>query len=87
MQDTVAVPKPVTLPGVIEPQVRPDGRVSVRLTTPVKPFTADSVIVEEMETPALTGVGDAKVRLKSCTLKDASAEWTKELLVPVTGNV
>jgi len=46
LQDTVAVPELVTLPGVIAPQVRPAGTVSVRVTTPVNPFTAVTVIVE-----------------------------------------
>ena len=44
--DTVAVPEPVTLPGVIGPQVSPAGTVSVRVTTPLNPFTAVTVIVD-----------------------------------------
>ena len=44
--DTVAVPEPVTLVGVIAPQVSPVAGVSVRLTTPAKPFSAVTVIVE-----------------------------------------
>jgi hypothetical protein len=46
LQATVAVPELVTLVGVIAPQVRPAGALSVRLTTPVKPFRAVTVIVE-----------------------------------------
>ncbi len=46
LQDTVAVPEPVTLVGVIAPQVSPAAGVSVRLTTPAKPFNAVIVIVE-----------------------------------------
>ena len=46
LQATVAVPEPVTVPGVMAPQVRPAGGVSVRVTTPVKPFTAVIVMVE-----------------------------------------
>jgi hypothetical protein len=45
-QETVAVPEPVTLVGVIAPQVRPAGGVSVRLTTPANPFRAVIVIVD-----------------------------------------
>jgi hypothetical protein len=45
-QETVAVPDPVTLVGVIAPHVRPAGGVSVKLTTPVKPFTAVTVMIE-----------------------------------------
>ena len=48
-QDTVAVPDPVTLVGLIAPQVNPAGGVSVRLTTPAKPFNAVTVIVEEAD--------------------------------------
>ena len=46
LHETVAVPEPVTLVGVMAPHVRPEGGVSVRLTMPVKPFTAVTVIVE-----------------------------------------
>ena len=54
----MAVPEPVTVPGVIVPQVRPEGTVSVRVTTPANPLTALSVIVEVADRPALTGEGD-----------------------------
>jgi hypothetical protein len=46
LQETEAVPELVTLVGLIAPQVSPVGGVSVRLTTPVKPFRAVIVIVE-----------------------------------------
>jgi hypothetical protein len=46
LQETVAVPDPVTLVGVIAPQVRPAAGVSVRETTPAKPFSAVIVIVD-----------------------------------------
>jgi len=46
LQATVAVPDPVTLVGVIAPQVRPAGGVSVRLTTPAKPLSAVIVMVD-----------------------------------------
>ena len=65
LHDTIAVPDPVTLPGVIAPQARPEGTISVRFTSPLKPFTADIVIVEEVDVPALTGTGDAAVVVKS----------------------
>lgn len=44
LQETVAVPEPVRLAGVIAPQVSPDGTVSVRLTVPAKWFNAAIVI-------------------------------------------
>lgn len=70
LQDTVAVPDPLMLPGVIDPQVRPDGIESVRVTVPVKWLTAVTVIVELADTPALTGDGDVAVIVKptTCTL-------------------
>jgi hypothetical protein len=46
LHDTVAVPDPVTLVGVIAPHVSPTGTVSVRLTMPLKWFSAVMVIVE-----------------------------------------
>ncbi len=58
LQETVAVPEPVMLPGVIAPQVKPAGTESVRTTTPEKPFTAETVMVEDAETPAFTAAGD-----------------------------
>ena len=46
LQDTVAVPEPVRLLGVIAPQLSPDGSTSVRATVPAKPFWPVTVIVE-----------------------------------------
>ena len=42
----------VTLVGVIAPQVKLAGTVSVSETVPVKPLTAATVIVELAEVPA-----------------------------------
>jgi hypothetical protein len=74
LQETVAVPELVTLPGVIAPQVRLAGTVSVSVTTPVKPLTAATVMVEVAETPALTAAGEVAAIVKSLTLKVAVAE-------------
>lgn len=49
VQETLAVPEPARLFGVIGPHVRPDGMVSVRLTVPPKPLTLVMVIVDEMD--------------------------------------
>ncbi len=84
LHDTVAVPEPVTEPGVIAPQVRPAGTVSVNVTTPAKPFTAVIVIVEEADWTALTAAGEEAAIVKSTKLNVAVAVWTKVLLVPVT---
>ncbi len=52
LQETVAVPELVTLRGLIAPQTRLAGTVSVRETVPVKPLIADTVIVEVADVPA-----------------------------------
>lgn len=62
---TVAVPEPVTVPGVIAPQVRPAGGVSVRVTTPANPLSAAIVIVELAEPPVLTEAGEDAEMVKS----------------------
>ena len=69
--------------GVIAPQVRLTGTVSVRLTVPVKPFTAVIVIVEVADTSAFTAAGDVAEIVKSVIAKVAVAEWDKVALVPV----
>ena len=69
--------------GVIVPQVRPDGTVSVMLTTPAKWFTAATVIVEVAEVPTFTGEGDVAPIVKSRNWKVAVALWTSGVLVPV----
>jgi hypothetical protein len=74
LHETVAVPEFVTLVGVIAPQVRLAGTVSVRLTMPVKPFSAATVIVEVAETPAFTAAGEVAATEKSVTVKVAVAE-------------
>ncbi len=71
LHETVAVPELVTLVGEMAPQVRLAGTVSVRLTTPVKPFTAVTVIVEVADTPTLTAAGEVAETVKSVTMKVA----------------
>ena len=65
VQETVAVPDPVTLLGVIAPQVRPAGTVSVRATLAEKPFSAETVIVDVALTPVLTAAGEVAEIAKS----------------------
>ncbi len=74
LHDTVAVPDPVTLVGVIAPQVRPVAGVSVKLTTPANPLSAVTVMVEVAEDPALTATGEDAAIVKSTKLKVAVAE-------------
>jgi hypothetical protein len=83
LQDRVAVPELVTLVGVIAPQVRFAGTVSVSVTVPMNPFTAVTVIVEVAETPVLTAAGDVAVIVKSVTVKVAVVLCERVPLVPV----
>ena len=87
LQETAAVPDPVTLLGVMAPHVNPDGTVSVRDTTPAKPFCAVIVIVETAEVPAETAAGEEAAMVKSWTLTDTVAWWESVPLVPVTVTV
>ncbi len=82
----VAVPEPVTVPGVIAPQVRPVGTLSVSVTTPENPLTAVTVIVELADWPTSTAAGDVAVIVKSTTAVNvnvAVAVWTIVPLVPI----
>jgi hypothetical protein len=83
LQATVAVPEFVTLVGVIAPQVRLAGTVSVRDTVPVKPLTAATVMVEVAEVPAWTAAGEVAAIVKSVTVNVAVVEWDRVPLVPV----
>ena len=74
LQDNIAVPEPVTVRGLIAPQVRLAGTVSVRLTVPVNPLTAVTVIVEVAEVPAWTDAGEVAEIVKSVTVKVAVVE-------------
>ncbi len=57
LHETVAVPEPVIVPGVIEPQTRPEGTLSVRVTVPANLLIAVTVMVDVPEAPALTVTG------------------------------
>lgn len=81
-QIRVAVPEPITLLGVIDPQLRPLGTVSVRLTVPLKPLSAVTVIVETSELPTVPD-GDVAAMLKSVTAKVEVAVCVRLPLVPV----
>ena len=83
--DTVAEPEPVMLGGVIVPQVRPDGTVSVNETDPVNPLRAATVIVELVVWPALIAAGEVEEIAKPTKLKVAVVECVIAglVLVPV----
>jgi hypothetical protein len=57
--------------GVIAPQVKLAGTVSVRLTVPLNPLMAVTVIVEVADVPALNAAGDVAAIEKSVTVKVA----------------
>ena len=86
MHDTVAVPEPVRLLGVIAPQLNPAGTLSVRATVPVNPLVGVSVIVEVVVDPAFTDVGEVAVIVKlggAANMNEAVAEWLRDPLVPL----
>ena len=64
MHETVALPEPVRLVGVMEPQNRPLGMMSVRLTVPAKPLSGAIVIVELGDEPTLAGGGEEALIVK-----------------------
>lgn len=72
LQASVAVPELVTLVGVIAPQVKLAGTVSVRLTVPVNPLTADTVMVDVRVAP-VAPEGEVADIVKSVTVKVADA--------------
>jgi len=80
----VAVPEPVTLAGVMTPQDRFAGTVSVNATTPPNPFRAVTVIVDVAEVPAWTAVGEVAAIVKSCTTKVTLVELVAEPLAAFT---
>jgi hypothetical protein len=85
LQETVVVPQPRTVSGIIDWQARLDEVVSVSATVPVNPLRSLIVIVEVAGWPALPVVGDAASIEKSgklATLNVALTEWIRELLVP-----
>jgi len=89
VHDRVLVPEPVTLVGVsvhVKPVV--GETVAARLTTPLNPWSAVTVIVEVPAVPALTltAVGLA-VTVKSWIVTVTVAEWERLPLVPVTVTV
>ena len=82
LQESVAVPELVRLVGVIAPQVRLAGTVSVRLMVPVNPLTAATVMVEEAAVPTVVD-GEVAVIVKSVTVNVAVVLWLRVPLVPV----
>jgi hypothetical protein len=57
--------------GLMAPQVRLAGTVSVRLTVPVNPLTAVTVIVDVADVPTVTAAGEVADMKKSVTVNVA----------------
>jgi len=65
LHDTVAVPEPGRDVGLMVPHVNPEGALSERETVPVKPFSGAMVIVDVVDWPALTALGEVAEIVKS----------------------
>ena len=83
LQDSVAVPDPLTLAGVTDPHDSPERDVLETVIVPVNPFNEERVIVEVADVPVATGEGDVALIVKSWKLKTVVFEWTSDPLVPV----
>jgi hypothetical protein len=83
MHDRVAVPVVIRELGDIAPQVNPAGTVSVKLTEPVNPLMAVTVIADVADVPTVTPAGEVADIVKSEKLKVADVEWDSIPLVPV----
>ncbi len=59
----------VTLAGVMAPQFRPAGIVSVRDTAPAKPFSAVTVMVKAAVESTIALAGEVAAMLKSSKVK------------------
>ncbi len=57
--------------GLIAPQERLAGTVSVSETVPVKPLTADTVMVEVALVPTVMAAGEVAATVKSVTVNVA----------------
>jgi hypothetical protein len=73
----------VTLLGVTEPQLSPEGTESVIVIVPLKPFNAVSVMVDVPDEPAEIAAGEDALIVKSRKLKIEVAECASDPLVPV----
>ena len=85
--ETVALPDPVTLGGLIAPHVSPDGTPSENDTVAEKWFSPVTVIVEVVDTPTSAAAGEVEDTAKSRIWKRAVAECTSEPAVAVIVSV
>jgi len=71
----------------MDPQVSPNGTTSESNTVPEKRFNGVTVMVDVVDTPTFTAVGDVEAMVKSLNCKRALAEWVRELALPVSVRV
>jgi len=79
----VADPEPATLIGVIAPQVRLDGAVSLKVTVPVNWFRPVTVMFDVAVEPTFTAAGSEAEIVKSWNLKVAVVVWMRDPLAPI----
>ena len=82
LHETVAIPDPTRLLGVIGVQFSPAGNVSFSKTVPPNPFAGVIVMMDVAEAPA-DPVGEVVEIVKFWNLKTAMVEWCRDPLVPV----
>jgi hypothetical protein len=82
----VAVPELDRLPGFRLPHVRPEGTLALSVTAPLKPFSAVRVMMDALEDPGETLVGELAPIVKSWKLKVVVAVRVREPFVPVIVN-
>jgi hypothetical protein len=83
VQDRVALPEAVTVPGDMVHAVLLDEKE----TMPLNPLTGVTVTVEVPAVPALTVTAVLAVTVKSVTVSIVVVVWVSEPLVPVTATV
>jgi hypothetical protein len=86
LQESVAVPLPDRLLGVMAAQVNPVGIVSLRDTVLTNPFEGAIVIDRVPEEPVSIALGEesASETVKSCMVMVTGAVWVRPLLDPET---
>jgi hypothetical protein len=82
----VAVPEMDRLLGFRLPHVRPEGTLALSATAPLKPFSTVRVMMDALEDPGETLVGELALIVKSWKLKVVVAVRLREPLVPVTAS-
>ena len=77
----------MTLVGVTEPQISPEGIASEIAIVPEKPLSGFRVMVDVPDEPVETAAGEEALTVKSQKLKVVVAEWLSDPLVPMIVSV